>query len=337
MDIWLKIPFFVFSGMAVLKYLERALIVKQPKVEKKILFVQGKYSLWKVTGFSILTGVIFFTIQPDVMTVGMAFFKLSLVCSIFFLDSMMKPKLYITDKRMYVVERFQNKRFVHIKELNTENVYNVKASMDHYGVYYLYYYGDDNQENQMELHIPKQEERDVFKSIMKQRMNINILRELEHEHEHVPSNSTGIDRFSKGFIWLAFITMIVAIRYAFKAQHTMLNEAETVVSYAMTSLFIPLSLYFFSYFFMLTSGMMKKMKVISVKMVAFHLLIASSTVPFYYLIQKGAQTKDEFIKNQLNGVFVFALIILASVVLGIVFKTWSERKITQQKNIRQRV
>jgi len=327
MNIWLTIPFIIFVGVALLKALERRAVFKQPRIEKRILFIRERRSLWKIIGYMILAGCIFFAIQPDVMTVSMAFFKLSLVCSIFFLDSIMKTKLYITDKRIYVIERFRNKSFVFAKELSTEDIYNVEASRHYPGVYNLYYFGKKNAANCLTLHISKEEEREMFKFIMKQRMNINILHEIKDERiNEFKRNTQGVDLFSKVFIWLAFITIITAVIRATKEPNYYLSESEAVVSYIFTSLFIPLALYFFSYFFILTSGIVKKLNTISVKMVAFYLMLASSSIPFYQLLKNGSQTKEEFLRSQLSGMLVFSIIIFAGFLFGMVVKAVQEGK-----------
>lgn len=327
MNIWLIMPILLFSGIALLMYLEKRAIIKQPGVERKILVVHERRPLWKIAGYMILAGIILFAIQPQTVTVSMAFFKLSLICSIFFLDSIMKTKLYISDKRIYLIERFRNNNFVHIKEMNPEDIYNVEASKHYPGLYYLHYFTKKNKAIRLKLYIGNIEQREMFKSILKQRMNINILREAEHERiNEFKRNENGLDVFSKFFIWLSFVVIIGAIWKSTKDSNGNLSETEHVITYLFASLFIPLALYFFSYFFILTSGIIKKLNIVSVKTVALTLILASSSIPFYQLMKTGKQTNNEFIEFQLAGLALFGVIIFCGFLLGMITKVWQEKR-----------
>lgn len=317
-------------GMSVLQWFEKKAIQKQN--EQQLLIVKEKRSLWKVTGYGIVAGVIFFGIQPTVVTVGMACFKLGLLCSIFLLDDMMKTKLYITDRRIYLMERFRNKRFVHMEEMNTENIYKVTGDSHYGGVYTLYYYGERNEGHSIKLYIAKEEERNLFKLLIKKRMNITVMQEVTEEKlNHFKESRTKLDTFSKVFIYLSFLTGIGGLVYASKQDVSYLTDAERFITCFFASLFIPFSLYFFSYFFLVTSGMVKKLHVLTSKHIALFLLIASSTIPFYGLLQHGSQSKMAFFNSQLAGLLVFAIISITAFITGIFVKMWKERKLEKKK------
>ena len=319
-------------GMGFLQWLEKKAIRKQK--EQQLLIVKEKRSLWKVTGYACIAGVIFFGIQPNVVTVGMACFKLGLLCSIFLLDDMMKTKLYLTDTRVYLVERFRNKRFVHVKEMNTENIYKVTGDSHYGGVYTLYYFGSSNEGLSMRLFIGKQEERNLFKLLLKKRMNITVNQEAKEEKlNEFKESRTKIDTFSHVFIWFSFLTGIGGLVYASKQTVYFLTDTERFVTCFFASLFIPFSLYFFSYFFIITSGVVKKFNVLTLKHMALYLIIASSTIPFYQMLQHGAQSNMEFFNSQLTGLLVFAMISILAFVMGIFVKMWKERKM--EKKLKQ--
>lgn len=332
MSIWVTIPFLLFALMLAFKRLEKSSIQIQPHKEHQIMSVKERVPLWKIGIFMVLSAIIFFGIQPQTMTVSMTFFKMGLVCAIFFLDSIMKTKLYVTNQHIYLIERFRNRRFVNAKELNTDNIYKVEASRHYEGVYYLYYFGVENATNQLTLHIPKAEERHLFKQLLKDRMNIVIFNEQEHESLRTfKTRPSGIDVFSKFFIWLAFLVVLGAIIQAMKTTNTNLTTPETVISYLMASLAIPLSLYFFSYFFLLTNGITQKMTVVGSKTVVFFLTVASFTWPFYQLLTTGAQTKEAFFATQLQGLLFFGCLIFSGLTLGMIAKAWREKKQEAQR------
>lgn len=313
----------MFLSVPLVKFLIRKEV--RQKKEKILLEIKESTSKKKMFFYLLIGFVFVFMINPENITVLTAFSKVVFLVSLYVLEELLKRKIIFTDKSVYVLETFKNKKIICVKELEKDELYDMEKIKE--STYKLLYVGNENFGEKMIVKIDQNEKAfEVLVEHFKNKSKEDNKRiEIITNKKQTEKNMT--DYITEYLVWMLFLFTSYGVMKNIWGLDQDLETIEKIIAAALAMHFIPFTLATFAYVFLITSKLAKKIKKVSFKKISFFVIIGSTTLPFISLGKNGFIQEERFVKILMFGIFVSILCILSAWLTGIIVKRLKERQL----------
>lgn len=305
----------IFAGIPTVMYLENKEIKDQHTDEEIIIKLKEENSWVKKIILAFIAAGFLLLVNPEQMTVEIGFMKIMLIFSIYIMDEFMKTKFYITNKNIYVIEHFRNRKLIFAKRFEKGELYKVEKTGER-NKYAIHYFGQNELVTKVKVKIKKEEDMTIVKGKIEELMETYI--DYNHDEEALEKNEqkqvTAIDKLAKNLIWMLFIFSSYGVIRAF-TKDTGLSVFEGILVNIIAIWFIPFSLYFFSYVFLKSASFVKDKKE-SFQKLLLYFLVASSSLTFVPYLKHNAIEGSRHMKVFLVGMLLIGIVMALAWITG---------------------
>jgi hypothetical protein len=319
-------------GIPLLKRTERSMI-KKGTGETIQIEIKEKTNKLKVFMYILVAIVVLFVLKTEEVTLYLATMKLFFIVGLYFAEESLKTKIYLTNKGLYLVGRLKEKRLISMKQFSKSQLYRIDHMPKHKGVYRLYFNGNNNFLNTMDVKFQNKDDIALFRDLLNKNMGVYINEPVEIESLNVNPKRTELAAMSK--LNLYFLISMTAFALFAVGKETIFSEEgfggfSQLVASVVAMQFIPMVAYLAAYVFLKVSGMVSHIKdqYLSKRELFFLYVVGATTLPFVVLMNHGETDGTRFLTVHLLGLFLIGLLMISAWVVGKITKH-VQRKNTQ--------
>lgn len=323
---------FVVTGYMI----EKKEIKKLIKGEKIVSIISEKTSDEKILTYIVICFLFIFIIQPTNITPMLLIVKILFLMSFYFIDQLVKNKMYLTEENIYITTKFENKKIFEIIELQEEVLEQIETIENKKGEYNIYLELEKKKFN-IRIKINNDEEIIHFKHLVYQNTSLDLTDEFTYEvkeKEEPKSNfekellkletqGNGIDYLTYSFVLLTVISIVGGLYYSTQIGGEM-EPWKKAISMMFAVQTIPVAIYLFSFFFMISIGRVKKSNKVKLttKEIIFISILGINTLPVGYTLMTDGIQHLQLLLVQMISLGVFVGIIATGWTFGKIAKLW---------------
>lgn len=316
-------------GVPLLKFIEKETI-KRNTGEKILIEIKEKTNIRKLILYFLFAIILLFVIRTEEVTLYLAISKILFIVALYFAEEQLKTRIYLTNQSVYMVTRFRKKQLTRLQRFRRSQLYRIDMIPNQPGIYRLYFNGQNNYLNTLDVTIYKKDDLQLFRALVKKNLDIYINEpvDIQTPHQHTREEIMAMDTLTKYFL------LAVGILSAFALlKTTLFLDGPAVFSEVLTAViaiqFVPFLLYLMTYVFIQTAQLTDRFQLVkkSVKELSFLYLIGSAVLPFIILLNHGMAEGTRYLIVHLIGVFLFTFTLILAWCIGKITKYAREKQV----------
>ena len=308
----------LFVGVPLLKFIEKR-IIQRNTGETVLMEIKEKTKKRKILLYVLFAALVLFVIRTEEVSLYLAITKILFIVALYFAEEQLKARIYLTNRHVYMVTRFRKRQITRMERFKKGQLYRIDLLPNQKEIYRMYFNGEKNYLNTLDVTITEKDELVLFRELMKENLDLYI---NEPVHIQVPykahqQNTNFIDPLTKYFLLATGVLSVFAV-----AKTTIFLDGSAVLSEVVTATiaiqFVPFLLYLAAYVYIRTAKLSERFQLLkkSVKEFSFLYLIGSAVLPFIVLLNHGMAGGSRYLIVHLIGVFLFTFILISAWCLG---------------------